>query len=447
MASMNTISPMTEDQSLHFQAWRATALQTMGYMASVMFSLRPVHCSAVDTFAVDPGHRLYINFDNCIPKGPQFCAEGLLHECSHLIAEHSMLAVTAGVTDEERKMWNVAADAAINDDLRDAGCAALAAHGVFAAHLGEPDYQTPLHYLDVLRKLKKPNSQPQGGSGGQGQGGKPTDGDQPFKGCGSGSGGEAGSFELGEDDSLGGAAEPANEVEKRLVRIATAAAIQQHQKQHGIGSVPGGFAEILDQVLAPSVTPWDRVLASFIRRAVASKAGYFDTTFTRRNRRRMNETLRTTGGRVRGRVIAPGYIKPVPSVHFYRDTSGSMRSHDLDLATNEVVAIARKLGIRGDDLVVSDIDTQVHQSQRFTGRDSITNIQGRGGTEMGEAIVHACSLRTKPSVIVIATDGETGWPQERPSVPVVVLLVNLRSEVWKERVPDWALTVEVASND
>lgn len=48
--------------------------------------------------------------------------------CSHILAEHSMLAETAGVTDEERKLRNIAGDTAINDDLRDAGCAALAAH-------------------------------------------------------------------------------------------------------------------------------------------------------------------------------------------------------------------------------------------------------------------------------------------------------------------------------
>ncbi|MCC3292542.1 DUF2201 family putative metallopeptidase [Arthrobacter sp. zg-Y1110] len=451
---MSTLTTPSKSQMLLFQAWRATALQIMPYMASTLFALRPVNTQAVDTFAVDDGLRVYINFDKCEGLGAQFCAEGLLHECSHILAEHSMLAEVAGVTDEERRMWNIAGDMAINDDLRDAGCAALAAHGVFAAQISQPDYQTPLTYMEVLRRKaasqpKRPQSgagKPQQGQGQSGQG-QPTDGNgQPMKGCGSGSGSVKGGFELGDDD-MQGKAPAASTAEKTMVRISTAASVRQHQEQHGIGSVPGGIAQIVDDILAPSVTPWERVLASYIRRAVAFKLGQHDTTYARRHRRRMNETLRNRQGRVIGRVIAPGYIKPVPSVHFYRDTSGSVNDHDLALATNEVLAIAKKLGIRGDDLIVSDIDTEVHQSKKFAGLDSITEIQGRGGTEMGEAIVHASNLKNKPSVIVIATDGETYWPTERPSVPVVVLLVNLRGEYWKENIPEWAHVVEVKSND
>ena len=447
---------------LHFQAWRATALQIMPYMGSLMFSLRPVNSAAVDTFGVDPGHRLYINFDKVIPMGAQFGAEALLHECSHLLAEHASLAVLAGVSDAEHETWNVAGDFAINDDLRDAGCDALAKHGVFAAMIGEPDYQTPLHYMEVLRKKQASKPKPKQGQGQPGQPGQDAQGGSgqqdsddgegqgqpaPMKGCGSGAGGRKGGHELGDDETLGGKAEAASAIEKNLVRIATASAVREHQQSHGIGSVPGGIASIVDEILTPSKTPWERVLASFIRRAVAHKAGYHDATYTRRNRRRMNETMKDGQGRILGRVIAPGYIKPIPSIHFYRDTSGSVSDHDLAMATNEVIGIARKLGITGEDLVVSDIDTMVHQSVKFNGRDSIAEVAGRGGTDMGEAIEHACSLSKIPSAIVIATDGETGWPQERPAVPVIVLLVNVTSQVWIDNVPSWAHLVEVKDND
>lgn len=461
MSGMRNLSAPTDEQMLHFQAWRATGLQIMPYMSSLLFSLRPVDTKAVDTFGVDPGHRCYINFDKVIPMGAQFGAEALLHECSHLLAEHSELAKLAGVSDSEHETWNVAGDMAINDDLRDAGCDALAKHGVFAAHVGEPDYKTPLHYMEVLRRKQSGNKpKPQSGQQGQGQPGEGNSGNgaqqpsqgpgsqtTPMKGCGSGAGGRKGTHELGDDETMGGKAEAATAVEKNLVRIATASAVRQHQEQHGIGSVPGGISQIIDEILAPSKTPWDRVLASFIRRAVAHKAGYHDATYTRRNRRRMNETMSDGMGHVLGRVIAPGYIKPIPSIHFYRDTSGSVSNHDLAIATNEVISIARKLSIRGDDLVVSDIDTKVHQSTKFNGKDSITGIAGRGGTDMCEAIEHAVSLDKQPSAIVIATDGETGWPAERPSVPVIVLLINVRSQRVIDGVPEWANVVEVKDND
>jgi len=449
-----TTTTLTDEQNLYFMAWRATALQHMPYMASVIFAFRPVATTAVDTYAVDPGLRLYVNFEKCIPLGAVFNGQAILHEASHVLAEHNMLADVCGVTPEERKAWNLAADFAINDDLRDAGCDALAAHGVFAAQIGEPDYLTPMHYMDVLRKkMQKSGNKPKQGQGapGTGQGqpqpgsGQPGQDPAPMKGCGSGAGGEKGSYEL-PDKTTDGKGDAATPMEKELVRIATAANIKNHQQAHGIGSVPGAFSQMIEESLAESKTPWEQKLGAFVRRSLATKAGNFDTTYRRRNRRRMNETLSNGQGRIVGRVIAPGYEKPVPIVHFFRDTSGSVSNHDLAVATNEVFAISRRLGIRGDELTVSDIDVRVHQSKKFNGKESVKEVQGRGGTDMRNAVIHACEQKRKPSVIVIATDGETPWPEARPSVPVVVLLVNVRNDRIKDAVPSWAHLVEVDSN-
>lgn len=448
MRTMTTTKP-TAEQNLHFMAWRATALQLMPYMSDVIFAFRPVACDDVDTFAVDPGLRLYINFENTIPKGARFNAEAILHECGHVFGEHSKLAELAGVKDEERDAWNLAGDFAINDDLRDAGCSLLAAHGVFAAQIGQPDYQTPMHYMDVLRKLmKNAKPKPQQGQGqpsdkpgqpGDGSGGKPT----PEKGCGSGAGGKKGGYELPEH-AMGGDATAASQAEKELIRISTASNIRKHQEQHGIGSVPGGLAQIVAEIEEESTTPWERQLGSFLRRAVAITAGNFDLSYLRRNRRRLNEELCDRSGRIVGRVVAPGYIKPIPSVHFYRDTSGSVSDHDLAVATNEVEGISKRLGIKGTDLMVTDVDVTVYESKKFAGKASVKEISGRGGTDMRNAITNSCEAKKRPSVIVIATDGETPWPEERPLVPVVVLLIN-GSKWAKDAIPEWAHLVEVNS--
>lgn len=483
---MNTLSAPTAEQELHLQAWRATALEKMPYMGALLFSMRAVNHPGVDTFAVDRHFRLYINFKNAIPKGPQFCAEALMHEASHLLADHDLLAESTGVLPEEQRLWNYAGDCAINDDLRDAGCDLLAGHGVFAKSIGMDDYLTPMEYMAKLRELrdkseaKKKSQQGQSGpsedededgqgsgssqqdngrggeqdqddagngdsddeDGGSGNGGGQAGEDLPlFKGCGSGSGGEAAPGELGED-TLNGDAPAIDPLDKEFVRISTVSAIQQHQASHGIGSVPGGIAGVVEQILAPTKTPWERLAAANIRRCVAYKAGFADTTFSRRNRRRMNETLRTETGSSRGRVIVPGTITPVPNIRLYRDTSASMGSSRLEVVSREVITISKKLGIRGEDLVISDVDTMVYDARKFTGAKMLNTVTGHGGTDMGAAIRHACSLRKKPSVIVVATDGETGWPQEKPSVPVVVLLVNA-SPYYKSRVPSWAKVVEV----
>lgn len=447
MSSMTT-TKLTAEQNLHFMAWRATALQLMPYMSDVIFGFRPVACDEVGTFAVDPGLRLYVNFENTIEKGARFNGEALLHECGHIFGEHNSLAQLAGVQDHERKAWNLAGDFAINDDLRDAGCHLLAAHGVFAASIGEADYKTPIHYMTKLRKLmKNAKSKPGSGEGsgdgqpGQGQGGQGTP--VPAKGCGSGAGGERGAYELPQG-GIGGEAAAASQAEKDLIRVATASNIRKHQEQHGIGSVPGGFAQMLSEIEEESKTPWERQLGAFMRRCIAVSAGNFDLSYLRRNRRNLHQDLRDRDGNVVGRIIAPGYIKPVPTVHFYRDTSGSVGDTELKLATVEVIGISKRLGIRGNDLMVADVDTKVYEAKKFTGRESVRKVKGRGGTNMCRAIENSCEKTRRPSVIVVATDGETPWPAERPPVPVVVLLINATQKA-KNEVPEWARLVEVNS--
>ena len=435
---MTTLTPLSDEEMLHFQAWRATALQTMPYFASLLFSFRPVATAAVDTFAIDPGHRVYINFENCIPKGATFCAEGLLHEAGHLLGGHAELAVLAGVQDHERKAWNVAGDFAINDDLRDAGCSLLAAHGVFAAQIGERDYETPLYYMDKLRSRMGQPKPRQGQSGGQGT----NNPQEPVKGCGTGAGGESGGYELDQEDGLDGNSKGATQAERELIRIRVAAAVSEHQNSYGRGSVPGGIVTESLKVLAPSATPWERVLAAHVRRCVERRTGHHEETHMRRNRRRMNEVMKNSQGSVIGRVIVPGYVKPVPSIHFYRDTSMSVSNRSLAVATAEVTNISRRLGITGDELVVTDVDTQTYRSTRYTGTSSVSKAEGRGGTDMRRAIEHACALRNRPTCIVIATDGETPWPAERPPVPVIVLLVKA-THAARADVPEWATTVEV----
>ncbi|MEH0110729.1 VWA-like domain-containing protein [Tersicoccus sp. MR15.9] len=535
------LAPLTPDQLAHLQAWRWQAVEKMPYLATLLHSLRPVATTAVDTFAVDKHYRLYVNFDRCIAKGPQFCSEGLLHEAFHLVADHAAAAAQAGVTPDEAAAWNVASDAAINDDLRDAGCDLLAAHGVLPARLGEPDYQTVEHYMAKLRALMAkqaertpppvaddeagnddadpsadtetddPDDQPEedesgqddvddeheddesdhqddesspeddadperdgegddsesddepesdasdepgtgtssrpgsgAGRSGQGQPNSQAPAQVPDTGCGSAATGIPAGYELDVNDDLDGAAPAATDMDKDLVRAAVAQAMAAYQQANGIGSVPGGIIDVIQSVPAPSRTPWQRVFAPLVRRCVNRAPGQDHPTYTRRNRRRMNETLRDVARGTESKIIVPGRVKNTPRIHYYRDTSYSMDDAQLARTTAEVIGIANQLGIRGDDLLVSGIDTVVHGTTRFTGAASIGHVSGRGGTEMGEAIAHACSLRRKPNVIIIATDGGTYWPEQRPPIPVIVLLIP-HPHYPPMPVPDWAITVEVTS--
>jgi len=444
LTSTAGLRPLTADQEATLQAWRAQALDLEGgmpYMATMLFSLRPLNAPGLGTFAVDPQHRLYIDFEACEPRGVRWCSEALLHECCHLFGEHAARAEDALVTDEERQMSNIAADAEINDDLRDAGCDMSDA--VLPETIGAADFRTFEEYLDHLRKRSQQaqrssqrqgqgQGQGQGNPGGQGQGQPSQANPKPFSGCGSGSGGAKAPCEVGDSDGNNAEFPGATSNERDHTLIATAASIR-NEVSSGRGTVPAGLRERAELMLTPSKIPWRRQLGSCIRRAVGSRAGDFDNTWTRLARRRDKSTP----------FLRPGTFTPTPSIAVVRDTSGSMNADDINSATSEIVAIAKQLGIRGTDLRVLDCDAIVHTVKNFTGATMLADVAGRGGTNMVEGIERAVALRPRPTAIVVISDGGTPWPLEPVGMPVVACLVGHYAQGSSGSVPDWIKTVVV----
>lgn len=123
---------LTTEQSATLAAWRATALEIMPYMASILLNLRPVASPGLGTFACDQWLRLYIDFDAVTDWGNQACAEALLHECFHIFAADAERAQDlAGAVSP--RTFNLAADLANNDDLVAAGCSTIAEIGMTVA--------------------------------------------------------------------------------------------------------------------------------------------------------------------------------------------------------------------------------------------------------------------------------------------------------------------------
>lgn len=449
MASQSRLRPLTRQQSEHVQAWTALALERMPYMATMLFSLRFVDAPGLGTFAVDVAHRCYIDFDAVASRGSAYCGQALLHECSHLFADHATFAADMGVDRAMRQVWNVAADAAINDDLRDGGCEmfdnANPYGHVLPSTLGEPDHRTPHHYFRALRTLLDNMDTQRGlGAGDVGAHGEPDNigQEEGSAGCGSGSGGAPVYCELDEGDDLAGAAPPATTGERERIRVSVAVSIRDAAEK-ARGTVPGGLVENADLILTPAQVPWQQVLARMLRGAVRSRAGTTSESYQRRNRRRHDARVLTSDGHGR-RVVLPALMDPVPRVHVVRDTSGSMLEADLSAVTSEIVGIARRLRVRGDDLVIADCDAVVHDTRRYQRPSGLAEVSGRGGTDMRTGIERALRARPRPSVIVVMTDGETPWPAQQTSrVPVVAAIVHPSPEHVVAKVPDWIRTVVV----
>ena len=447
----SAVRPVNEAEQRLIAAWRTVALKRMPYFAAMLFGLRFVSAPGLGTFAVDKQWRCYIDFEACEPRGIDWCADAMLHECGHLWQRHADQSELMNVQPQDRYTANIAADLAINDDLVQCGCETLA--DVVPSKVNLPDNQTFAFYFRELmkRQPKQPNGQGQPGQGssqgqpGQGQQGQgqPGDGD-PFNGCGSGSGGVPWAGELSDTDTLGGKAEPALPIEQHVAVVTTAANIVEHHKSRG--TLPGSMVDKANAYMQPSKVPWQQVLASTVRRAVAIRAGQRDVTYQRHNRRFPNAVLTDRHGNPKGRMILPGPYSPLPTIRVIRDTSGSMSSDDLAAVTREVAAISARLGIRGSSLTVTDVDATAHATRQWTSRNSLDSVEGRGGTDMRVGIDAALAERkNRPDVIVVITDGYTPWPDINPGRPIVACIVGegTSADSVAADVPDWIRTVVV----
>src|SRR5205823_1663054 len=84
----------------------------------------------------------------------------LLHEVGHVVRDHAGRARTAGVDENNRLAWNLAADAEINQSISKLPDVALPENGVTPKSLRQPDgYLAEWYYARLLRD-GIPNSAP-----------------------------------------------------------------------------------------------------------------------------------------------------------------------------------------------------------------------------------------------------------------------------------------------
>jgi predicted metal-dependent peptidase len=379
---------------------RAAGLQP--FLAMALYALTPVPDDASPTFAVDERWRLFVNPAKLREWTVPQVAGVLLHEVSHVVRDHAGRARTAMVTTEPAaRLWNLAADAEINDDLR-AERIELPEHPVTPGLLGLPAHKVAEFYYARLAADPDPPA---------------LDLD-----CGSGSHGYAG------DDRYGLTALPAgmSDVEALLLRRRIAEAIVQlPASQHG--SVAGGWTRWAQAYLRPQLD-WRRLLGAKIKSSTAAVAGSADYSYARPPRRRLPQ------------VVLPSLRRPVPRVAIIVDTSGSVTDRHLRTAWTEVHGCVRALGIRRDMLTVYAADVNVH---RITG--GLTRqvaLTGGGGTNMARAIGQVAALRPRPDLVVVITDGLTPWPP-RPVPAVIVVLLPTRAE--PPAPPAWAQVIRMTT--
>ena len=373
------------------------------YLAKGVYALIPVVRPGLGTMAVDRWGRVYV--DPSLPEkwSLEEGATVIRHEWEHLFRLHFLRG-----ENKHGRRWNKATDLEINDDLQGEGMP-LPEGVLLPEAMGFPKGLTAEEYYLLLEEKGEgedtdpgPNPDPLGGNDGSGATGKRATWEEPPPGE-KGAGEEAPGLSRAEIESL-----------------ARAVAQDILDAQKAMGNVPGGLVR-LAKALRERVN-WRNALRAALRQGLARGAGQDDYSATRRSR------IAPPG------VILPGMAKKVTRVAMIVDTSGSMSNRLLGQALAEIGGVLKTLG---EPVTVIATDAVAYSPQEITSLDKI-QLQGGGGTDMGEGIAKALSLRPRPDLIVVLTDGITPWPNTPPPVPTLTVLLGSEGQA-----PSWGRAIRV----
>ena len=385
-----------------FKEGRLWVARNRPYYARALFACPVAFTDRVGTVAVNGLWRLKANPVFCARLTASQVGAVLVHEMNHVLRDHHGRSLRAGIPDEGFSLWSLAADFEVNDDLRDDGLD-MPDGIIYPDEFGlEPGRLAEQYYRDMIDMAE------------------PVD-DCDHHECGYRHG--------GPDDGEGadGGRDGPGPARREQLRRQTAQDVLAHREAEGDWSVPAGLARWAIQQIEPQVD-WRRLLASELRKGIHRRPGTGDATWSRPPRRPDD-----------GPVLRPGTARPTADVAVVVDTSGSMQAEDHSRAVAEVSAILRT-AVPGEAVTVYSADERAIAAQTVTQTRQIALVGG-GGTDMGRAICDAAAARPRPAVIIVITDGLTGWPSDRPpGVAAAVIAVITRPD-WAYPVPRWITAV------
>ena len=302
----------------------------------------PVPSPELGTFAVDRWWRVYVDMDQARHWGVEADSGGAAHEANHVLLDDHRRADAAGVTAGQHMLWNLAGDAAINDDLVADGHPLP--DPVLPADFGLPSGRLEETYFRHLL-------------------GRPT-AEAPLR-CGSGSGRERLAVELDDDPS---------------VQIPGGSMMWTQQPFDAASSHDVEAAQArLGEPVSPGLVLW--LGSSFATGAVADVVAVGDGRDAAVDHGASASHLAAAHRRADSRpdFPQPGRRRISPNVAVVVDTSASMSASLLDAAVTELDEILRRSGANGVTVVVCDRDAVAPQHVRRLAQLELT---GGGGTDM-----------------------------------------------------------------
>lgn len=401
-------------------AARIIAQSKWPYLANILFSLKLVESSGIQTLAVDDGWRMYFNPEFVLQHEAEPLATMVLHEAMHCMLQHGPRFTAINQPIGLHPNWNIAGDLGINSTLDQAGMPWGDFKPVRFAQVMDmnvtPLMSTEQIFFQIMSHLRE-------------------NPDQAIwvQDCGSVSGGFAREYEVPRNHSDFVAIK---QDQQDVLRDQVAQAVLEHLKKFP-GTVPGAIARWADELLNPQVD-WRKELAGTFRASLANISGRRDYLYTRPSRR---QSAMRQGN---SELILPAMRKPAPPiVAVIVDTSGSISQQEITKFLSEIDAIARANGV-AHGLFIIPCDAAVGPVQKLKSRGSIQSLElvGGGGTDMGIGIEAAVNLNPVPRILIILTDGVTPWP-DMISQKLDKVIVCLTTKESMSGVPSWAEVVMI----
>lgn len=414
---------MEDDLLRDLQKARSEAERIWPYISSILFELRFVRVDSPNfkTLAVDKGWRLYWSPDFVAACDTSELATSLLHECLHCLFEHAERFEELDCSIKDHKLWNIVGDCSINETL-DEQALELPKHikpvrfENFDGEITKED--TPERNYFKLLEQKNPE---QNGSDDQDPiGSDASDAGSSSGGlgdldCGSISGGRSRWYEVDESDETAPAIDPASKT------VATTTATDSILRGNSFGVHPGkSLVRAVEDLLEPRIS-WKKKLATVMRRSLGNIMGRTDYTLMRISRR--EQAIGTKNFRPR----LPAMRGPLPpTVAVILDTSPSITDKEIKKALSEIVGIVRAVGAsRSVAVIPCSLKAYEVQYVRTAKQVAYIRPDGDQGTDLREGFKAAENLKRQPEVLIVITDGETAWPEDKPkTAKLVIVLLN-----------------------
>jgi predicted metal-dependent peptidase len=406
-------------------AARIVAQSRWPYLSTLLFNLKIVESHELPTLAVDEGWRMYYSPEFVMDQTPEALATMVLHEALHCVNQHGPRFRALTQPSERHVAWNSAGDVGINHVLDEAHMPWGDFEPLRFSHLSKfdvkPEMATEKIYFTIVDYI---NEHP--------------DEFQSQSDCGSVVGGKARDYEIARSDS----GNPAIKSDQQdVIRDQVAQEILNYARIKGIGSLPGFLLRWAEDLLEPKID-WRKAFAGAFRSSLATVLGRRDYVYTRPSRR---QSAMRTGSH---EIILPSMRKPAPpAIAIVVDTSGSVSIDEIKMFLTEVDGIVKANGI-SSGVTVIPCDMEVGEIQKLRSRGAITTLRlhGGGGTDMGVGIAAAGLLRPTPKIIVVFTDGYTGWPDGLPK-GVETMIVCLTASECLETTPSWARKILIERDE